>query len=99
MLIIDSFKEYLNKTNSEYANIPQEELDKICKSTFSLVKESIRRGDFIPIRLQYFGIFEPMPKRIKYSKANLIKKFDNGLISKEKFENRLEILNKYKTND
>ena len=40
-----------------------------------------------------------MPKRIKYSKANLIKKFDNGLISKEKFENRLEILNKYKTND
>ena len=44
MLIIDSFKEYLNKTNSEYANIPQEELDKICKSTFSLVKESIRRG-------------------------------------------------------
>ena len=42
---------------------PIEEIQKICDSQFEFVKETMRKGEDEPIRLQYLGVFQVKPNR------------------------------------
>lgn len=50
---------------TEY-ELPLKEVDKIRKSQFKCVRDTMAKGNFDPIRLPKFGIFRVKPGRIKY---------------------------------
>ena len=67
----------------------------ICNSPFKFVKEIINRGTLKNIRFQYFGVFEVMPSRVKYSLKTLEDNFKKNKITEERYNKRKEILEAY----
>jgi hypothetical protein len=67
----------------------------ICSSPFIFLKKIMSSGVLKNIRLQYLGTFEVSPSRVMYSKKTLQQNYDNNLISKERYEQRMKILNNY----
>ncbi len=72
-----------------------EEFKKICNAPFSLVKRVMSSGELRDIRLQYFGVFSVSRPRVKYTKKNLIKKFENGNIPQKRFEDKIKQFEEY----
>lgn len=87
--LIDEFYEELIEQGIE---ISKEECKQICESPFKMLKEAITGGTLKDIRLPYFGIFKVNKSRVKYSLKNLEKKFQEGLISEEKYNKRKQVL-------
>ena len=94
----DIIEEFYKQQEHLHDSISINEFRLICNSPFKFTKEVINRGTLKNIRLQYFGVFEVSPSRVKYSLKNLEENFKEGKITKERYNKRKEILEKYDIN-
>ena len=71
----DVIEEFYKQQEQIHDSISLSEFRLICNSPFKFTKEVINRGTLKNIRLQYFGVFEVSPSRVKYSLKNLEENF------------------------
>lgn len=95
---LTNIEEYFQEVGEEY-NIEFDEFKKICLTPFLFIKEVMSSGKLKDIRLQYFGIFKVSPSRVTFSKKAIKENFDKGLISEDRFNKRMEVLNNYERNN
>ena len=88
-------EEFYEENKHKYSDIPLSEFTSICNSPFKFIREVINRGLLKNIRLQYFGVFEIMPSRVKYSLQSLENNYTKGVISEKRYKERKEILSNY----
>ena len=93
--MIDLIGEFYEETKHLYPNLSVNEYRIICNSPFSFVKQVINRGTLRNIRFQYFGVFEVMPSRVKYSLKTLEENFKTKKITEDRYNKRKEILENY----
>ena len=91
----DLVEEFYEEIKNTYPDIPLNEFRIICNSPFKFTKEVINRGVLKNVRLQYFGVFEVMPSRVKYSLKTLENNYKTGKITEERYNKRKEILERY----
>lgn len=91
----DLIGEFYEETKHLYPNLSINEYRIICNSPFSFVKQVINRGTLRNIRFQYFGVFEVMPSRVKYSLKTLEENFKTKKITEDRYNKRKEILEAY----
>ena len=91
----DLIEEFYEEVKHIYPDLSIDEFKIICNSPFSFAKQVINRGILKNIRFQYFGVFEVMPSRVKYSLKTLTENFNTGKITKERYEKRKQILSNY----
>ena len=91
----DLVEEFYEEIKNTYPDISLNEFRIICNSPFKFTKEVINRGTLKNVRLQYFGIFEVMPSRVKYSLKTLENNYKTGKITEERYNKRKEILENY----
>ena len=91
----DVIEEFYEQQEHLHDNISLDELRIICNSPFKFIKEVINRGVLKNVRLQYFGVFEVMPSRVKYSLQKLEENYKEKKISEERYNKRKEILERY----
>lgn len=91
----DLIGEFYEETKHLYPNLSINEYRIICNSPFSFVKQVINRGTLRNIRFQYFGVFEVMPSRVKYSLKTLTENFKAKKITEDRYNKRKEILEAY----
>ena len=91
----DLIGEFYEETKHLYPNLSINEYRIICNSPFSFVKQVINRGTLRNIRFQYFGVFEVMPSRVKYSLKTLEENFKAKKITEDRYNKRKEILERY----
>ena len=88
-------EEFYEENKHKYSDIPLSEFTSICNSPFKFIREVINRGLLKNIRLQYFGVFEVMPSRVKYSLQSLENNYTKGVVSEKRYKERKEILERY----
>ena len=91
----DLIEEFYEENKYIYPDLSISEFRLICNSPFKFTKEVINRGTLRNIRFQYFGVFEVMPSRVKYSLKTLEENFKTNKISEERYNKRKEILERY----
>ena len=91
----DLIEEFYEETKHLYPNLSVNEYRIICNSPFSFVKQVINRGTLRNIRFQYFGVFEVMPSRVKYSLKTLEENFKTKKITEDRYNKRKETLERY----
>ena len=91
----DLVEEFYEEIKNTYPDISLNEVRIICNSPFKFIKEVINRGVLKNVRLQYFGVFEVMPSRVKYSLKTLENNYETGKITEERYNKRKEILGNY----
>ena len=94
----DLIEEFYEETKHLYPDLSINEYRIICNSPFSFVKQVINRGTLRNIRFQYFGVFEVMSSRVKYSLKTLEENFKNNKISEDRYLKRKAILERYESN-
>ena len=93
--MVDLIEEFYEENKHTYPDLSIDEFKIICNSPFSFAKQVINRGILKNIRFQYFGVFEVMPSRVKYSLKTLEENFKANKITEERYNKRKEILEKY----
>ena len=93
--MVDLIEEIYEENKHTYPDLSISEFRLICNSPFSFVKQVINRGILKNIRFQYFGVFEVMPSRVKYSLKTLENNYKTGKITEERYNKRKEILEAY----
>ena len=91
----DLIEEFYEEVKHIYPNLSINEFRLICNSPFNFVKQVINRGVLKNIRFQYFGVFEVMSSRVKYSLKTLEENFKNNKISEDRYLKRKAILERY----
>lgn len=94
----DLIEEFYEENKHIYPDLSISEFRLICNSPFSFVKQVINRGVLKNIRFQYFGVFEVMPSRVKYSLKTLEENYKSKKITEERYNKRKEILERYDNN-
>lgn len=64
MTIDKEFNNIINKLSSSY-NVDTEVIEKVIKSQFRFVKDTIEQGELQSVHLHYLGKFAVYPNRIK----------------------------------
>ena len=93
--MVDLIEEFYEENKHIYPDLSISEFRLICNSPFKFTKEVINRGTLRNIRFQYFGVFEVMPSRVKYSLKTLENNYKTGKITEERYNKRKEILSTY----
>ena len=91
----DLIEEFYEEVKHIYPDLSINEFKIICNSPFNFVKQVINRGTLKNVRFKYFGVFEVMPSRVKYSLKTLEENFKANKISEERYNKRKEILENY----
>lgn len=91
----DVIEKFYEQEKSFYPDLSLTEFKLICSSPFKFTKEVINRGTLKNVRLQYFGVFEVMPSRVKYSLKTLENNYETGKITEERYLKRKAILGNY----
>ena len=91
----DLIEEFYEETKHLYPSISLSEYRNICNSPFKFTKEVINRGTLKNIRFQYFGVFEVMSSRVKYSLKTLEENYKSKKITEERYNKRKKILENY----
>ena len=91
----DLIEEFYEEVKHIYPDLSINEFRIICNSPFNFVKQVINRGVLKNIRFQYFGVFEVMSSRVKYSLKTLEENFKNNKISEDRYLKRKAILERY----
>ena len=91
----DLIEEFYEEVKHIYPDLSINEFRIICNSPFSFAKQVINRGTLKNVRFQYFGVFEVMPSRVKYSLKTLEENFKNNKISEDRYLKRKAILERY----
>ena len=94
----DLIEEFYEEVKYIYPDLSINEFRLICNSPFKFTKEVINRGTLRNIRFQYFGVFEVMSSRVKYSLKTLEENFKNNKISEDRYLKRKAILERYESN-
>lgn len=74
-------------------------LDGIVRGPFKYIKKGLSEGSMQPYRLQHFATFFIPKTRIYYSKVNIQKRYDEGLLGTEKYKKKMETYERYKEED
>lgn len=90
----NNIEEYWEEVKDQY-DIDFEEFKKVCKNVFTFIKETISSGVGKNIRIKYLGVFEVSKSRAKYCKKSLEKNLEKGVISQERYDKRMKILDNY----
>jgi len=90
-----NIEQYYEQVKEQYPNITLEHFKIICTAPFKQVKRVMSSGVLKDIRLQFLGVFEVSQSRVKYSKKTLIENFESGVITEQRYLDRLKILNSY----
>ena len=93
--MVDLVEEFYEENKHIYPDLSISEFRLICNSPFKFTKEVINRGTLKNIRFQYFGVFEVMPSRVKYSLKTLEENFKTKKITEDRYNKRKEILEAY----
>ena len=91
----DLIEEFYEENKHIYPDLSISEFRLICNSPFKFTKEVINRGTLRNIRFQYFGVFEVMPSRVKYSLKTLEENYKSKKITEDRYNKRKEILEAY----
>ena len=91
----DLIEEFYEENKHIYPDLSINEFRLICNSPFKFTKEVINRGTLRNIRFQYFGVFEVMPSRVKYSLKTLEENFKSKKITEDRYNKRKTILESY----
>ena len=91
----DLIEEFYEEVKHIYPDLSINEFRLICNSPFKFTKEVINRGTLRNIRFQYFGVFEVMSSRVKYSLKTLEENYKSKKITEERYSKRKEILDKH----
>lgn len=91
----DLIEEFYEEVKHIYPDLSIDEFKIICNSPFKFTKQVINRGILKNIRFQYFGVFEVMPSRVKYSLKTLENNYKTDKITEERYNKRKEILEAY----
>ena len=91
----DLIEEFYEEVKHIYPDLSIDEFKIICNSPFSFAKQVINRGTLKNVRFQYFGVFEVMSSRVKYSLKTLEDNFKNNKISEDRYLKRKAILERY----
>ena len=94
----DLIEEFYEENKHIYPDLSISEFRIICNSPFKFTKEVINRGTLRNIRFQYFGVFEVMSSRVKYSLKTLEENYKSKKITEERYNKRKEILERYDNN-
>lgn len=62
----DLIEEYYESIKDKYPGLTKEQCNQICSAPFVEVRKGIESGQFLTIRLQFFGTFVVYPKRLSY---------------------------------
>ena len=92
--IYNLIEQFHKEEGSKY-DITLEECKLICSSPFKLIKEVLSRGLLKNIRLQYFGTFEVLGRRVHYSLQSLERNYQENKISEKRYLEKKEILERY----
>ena len=90
-----NIEEYFNEISQDYPGLTLAQCSDICRYPFKFVKFVMASGELKNIRLQYLGVFTVSKSRVNYNKKTLEENYNKGLISKDKYEKKLKILNNY----
>lgn len=90
----NNIEQYWEEVNSQY-DITFDEFKRVCITPFKFVKQIISSGVLRNIRLKYLGVFEVSSSRVAFSKKTLEKNYSKGVISEDKYNKKLNILNSY----
>ena len=91
----DLIEEFYEEVKHIYPDLSIDEFRIICNSPFSFAKQIINRGTLKDIRFQYFGVFEVMSSRVKYSLKTLEENYKSKKITEDRYNKRKEILEAY----
>jgi len=89
-----NIEEYYETVKDMY-DVDFTEFNIICRTPFKFVKRIMNSGVLKDIRLKYFGVFKVAPSRVSYSKKRIKENLKKGVISQEKYDKKMEILNNY----
>ena len=87
-------EEFLEKNKEKYESYEYVQSSLVCRYPFKYIKKMMASEDIPDIRIQYFGIFRPLKKRLKGMLAILKKKLDNKIISQEDYNKNTTIINR-----
>lgn len=62
----DLIDEYYNSIKDQYPGLTKEQCNQICSAPFLEARRAIESGEFLTVRLQFFGTFVVYPKRLSY---------------------------------
>lgn len=89
-----SVEEYYEIVKDQY-DIDLNHFKLICTAPFKLLKEVMSKGFLKNIRFQYFGTFEVSKGRVEFYSKNLKKAYEQGYLTKEKYEEKLKMYQDY----
>lgn len=62
----DLIDEYYESIKDKHPGLTREQCNEICSAPFVEVRRAIESGEFLTVRLKFFGTFVVYPKRIIY---------------------------------
>lgn len=95
--VIEDFYEYAKEAGIYNGSFG--EFDRILRGPFQFIKKGLTDGTMEPYRLQHFATFFIPKTRIYYSKVNVQKRYDEGLLGTEKYNKKMEMYGRYKEED
>ncbi len=85
-------EEFLSNKKEEYPEELYSQLNEVCRYPFKYIRKMMSRDDIPDIRIQYFGIFKPLKKRLKGVLMQLEQRKEN--MDKKEYEKMTTILKK-----
>lgn len=87
-------EEFLEKNKDKYENYDYVQASLVCRYPFKYIKKMMASEDIPDIRIQYFGIFRPLKKRLKGMLVILKKNLDKDKISLFDYNRYVSVINK-----
>ena len=87
-------EEFLEENKDKYEGYEYVQASLVCRYPFKYIKKMMASEDIPDIRIQYFGIFRPLKKRLKGMLVILNKKLSNNQISLEDYNRNTRIINR-----
>ena len=75
------------------------DFDGIVRGPFRFLKRQMAEGTMEPYRLQHFATFFIPKTRLYYSKIHVQRKYDEGLLGTEKYNQKMTMYERYKEED
>jgi len=88
----DLVEEYYNSIKEQYPGLTKEQCNQICSAPFIEVRKGMESGNFMNIRLQFFGTFAAYPKMLSYHLKTFTKMFKEQRISPANYFKKKEQL-------
>lgn len=78
-------EEFLQQRRSNYSEEEYKKISEVCRYPFKYIKKMMSRDDIPDIRIQYFGIFKPLKKRLKGILLQLEEKRKSAIVEESEY--------------